>query len=108
MDEPFSLLSSVGVIKPSCGISSEWLALVMRSPFFYNSMRAGMTGVAITRVTLSKLSVALTPLPPLTEQARIVTRVESLLRLCADLRQRLAARQTTQAHLAKALIEEVA
>lgn len=82
LDEPFSLLSSVGVIKPSCGISSEWLALMMRSPFFYRGMRAGMTGVAITRVTLSKLGAAITPLPPLAEQARIVTRVEELMRLC--------------------------
>lgn len=48
------------------------------------------------------------PLPPLEEQLRIVARVESLCRLCADLRQRLAARQTTQAHLAEALIDEVA
>ena len=45
------------------------------------------------------------PLPPLAEQSRIVARVESLRRLCAHLRQRLAARQTTQAHLADALVE---
>lgn len=37
-----------------------------------------------------------------------VARVESQRRLCTDLRQRLAARQTTQAHLAEALIDEVA
>ena len=35
---------------------------------------------------------------------RIVARVASLRRLCADLRQRLAARQTTQAQLAEALV----
>ena len=45
------------------------------------------------------------PLPPLAEQRRIIVRVESLRRLCADLRQRLAAHQNTQAHLAEALIE---
>lgn len=57
---------------------------------------------------MTQLKGCVFPLPPLAEQSRIVTRVESLRRLCADLRQRLAARQTTQAHLAEALIDEVA
>ena len=82
LQEQFSLLSSVGVVKPSCGLASEYLALLMRSPFFYQAMRDGMTGVAITRVTLSKLGAALVPLPPLAEQARIVARVDELMRLC--------------------------
>ncbi len=106
--DPFSLLSSVGVIKPSCGLTSEYLALVLRSPFFYQAMRDGMSGVAITRVTLSKLGDAKFPLPSLAEQSRIVTRVTQLRRLCADLRQRLAASQSTQARLAEALVQDVA
>ena len=105
--EPFSLLSSVGVIKPSCGLTSEFMALVMQSPFFYQAIRDGMAGVAITRVTLSKLCDAKFPLPPLAEQSRIVARVEELRCLCANLRQRLSASQTTQAHLAEALVESV-
>lgn len=44
------------------------------------------------------------PLPPLAEQSRIVTRVTALRRLCADLRQRLAERQSVQARLAEALV----
>ena len=82
LKEPFSLLSSVGVLKPSCGLISEYLAIVMRSSYFYQAMRDSMTGVAITRVTLSKLAVAIAPLPPLAEQSRIVTKVEELMRVC--------------------------
>ena len=48
------------------------------------------------------------PLPPLAEQSRIVTRVTALRRLCADLRQRLADRQSLQARLAQALVDEAA
>ena len=44
------------------------------------------------------------PLPPLAEQSRIVTRVTALRRLCADLRQRLAERQSVQGRLAEALV----
>lgn len=105
LKEQFSLLSSVGVIKPSCGLTSEYLAMLMRSPFFYQAMRDGMTGVAITRVTLSKLGASLVPLPPLAEQTRIVARVTELRRLCADLRQRLTASQTAQSRLAEALVD---
>lgn len=104
LSEPFSLLSSVGVLKPSCGLTSEYLALVMRSPFFYQAVRDGMTGVAITRVTLSKLSVALLPLPPLAEQSRIVTRVEELMRLCDALEQQRQLETAQHAQLLNTLL----
>ena len=107
ISEPFSLLSSVGVIKPSCGLTSEFMAVVMQSPFFYQAIRDDMAGVAITRVTLSKLADAKFPLPPLPEQARIVARVAQLRRLCADLRQRLTQSQATRAALAEALVAQL-
>ena len=71
---------------------------------------ANASGTSSSMKNVSREVVLRTPipLPPLAEQSRIVTRLESLRRLCADLRQRLTARQTTQAHLAEALIDEVA
>ena len=59
-------------------------------------------------INLEILSSLLIPVPPLKELTRIVTRVAQLRRLCADLRQRLTASQSTQAHLAEALVENVA
>jgi type I restriction enzyme S subunit len=38
------------------------------------------------------------------EQSRIVTRVNEIRVLCADLRQRLSAGQAVQSHLANALV----
>ncbi|HNV59820.1 MAG TPA: restriction endonuclease subunit S [Rhodoferax sp.] len=58
-------------------------------------------------INLEILSSLLIPVPPLNELTRIVTRVAQLRRLCADLRQRLAASQSTQAHLAEALVHAV-
>ena len=52
-----------------------------------------------------KLYPIVVALPPLPEQSRIVTRVTALRRLCADLRQRLADAQTSQSHLAQALVD---
>lgn len=59
-------------------------------------------------INLEILESVLIPIPPLAEMSRIVTRVTALRRLCADLRQRLADAQTTQSHLAQALVESMA
>ncbi|RKT25629.1 type I restriction enzyme S subunit [Paraburkholderia sp. RAU2J] len=48
------------------------------------------------------------PLPPLETQCRIVDRVDDLRRLCADLRERLVARQACQTRFAEALVEQAA
>lgn len=71
-----------------------------------------MKRLAITTSGLYSLSVGkirnyVIPLPPLAEQSRIVARVTALRRLCTDLRQRLAERQSVQARLADALVETV-
>ena len=55
-------------------------------------------------INLEILESVLIPVPPLAEMTRIVARVASLRRLCFELRQRLAASQSTQAQLAEALV----
>lgn len=106
LSEPFSMLSSVALLKPSLGIKNTYLLKTMVAPLFYDEMRAGMTGVAITRVTLSKLNDAIIPLPPVAEQHRIVAKVDELMALCDALKVRLADAQTTQLHLADAIVEQ--
>ena len=82
LDEPFSMLSSVALLKRSTEIEPRFLLYVLRSPYFYTLMRGDMSGVAITRVTLAKLNKALIPLAPLAEQHRIVSKVDELMGLC--------------------------
>jgi len=106
IDEPFSMLSSVALLKCPAGILNRYLLLSLRSPFFYKEMRAGMSGVAITRVTLKKLNAACFPLPSLTEQHRIVAKVDELMALCEQLKVRLRDAQTTQLQLTEAIVEQ--
>ncbi|OYT92873.1 MAG: restriction endonuclease [Burkholderiales bacterium PBB3] len=73
----------------------------------YDEIRELSAGGAQPNLNVGKIKATLIPLPPLAEQSRIVTRVAQLRSLCADLRQRLSASQSTQAHLAEALVQEV-
>ncbi|WP_236202293.1 restriction endonuclease subunit S [Pseudomonas pseudonitroreducens] len=104
LDEPFSMLSSVALLKPSCGLHNEYMLKSMVSPVFYREMRAGMTGVAITRVTLAKLNNAVIPLPPLAEQHRIVAQVDELMALCDRLETRQADAESAHSQLIQALL----
>ncbi|OYQ42427.1 hypothetical protein CHU94_03050 [Rhodoferax sp. TH121] len=105
----FSLFVSVALIKlPSVSVDRDFLSLVINSPFVRQQSEDGTEGVGNKNLVLRKIKAFQIPIPPLAEQSRIVTRVAQLRRLCADLRQRLIASQSTQAHLAEALVQEVA
>ncbi len=101
--EPFSLLSSVALLKMPLEIYNRYLLYVLRSPYFYSMMRDDMSGVAITRVTLTKLNKALIPLAPLEEQRRIVARVDQLMSLCDELEAGLLRSQADSEKLMEAV-----
>jgi len=82
LKEPFSMLSSVALLKQPHGINNRYLFFALKAPFFYEAMRSGMTGVAITRVTLTKLQEAIIPLAPYEEQLRIVSKIDELMKRC--------------------------
>jgi type I restriction enzyme S subunit len=75
------------------GMKSEILAMVERSTH------------GTCKLESAKIFSLPIPVPPLGEQARIVSRVTELRRLCAGLRQRLATSQATQSRLAEALVD---
>jgi len=105
LKEPFSMLSSVALLKVPEGILNKYLLLSLNSPYFYKEMRSEMTGVAITRVTLNKLNDAIITLPPLAEQHRIVTKVDELFAICDALKERINESQVTQLNLADTLVD---
>lgn len=78
---PFSLLSSVALLKPRECIDSSYLVHAMSSPEFNKDIRNSMAGTGIPRVTLKVLKNILLPVPPVSEQRRIVGRLNELLPL---------------------------
>ena len=105
--EPFSMLSSVALLKPSDAIFNRYLLWAMRSPFFYEETRGAMKGAAITRVTLSVMAKSLLPLPPLAEQRRMVAKVDQLMALVDELETQLTASRAAAADLLESLVAEL-
>lgn len=89
-------------------ISKEFVRFAISSTSFLDALLAMHKGIGAKHVNVGDMRNAVIPLPPLPEQSRIVTRVTALRRLCADLRQRLAERQSVQSRLAEALVASVA
>jgi type I restriction enzyme S subunit len=84
-------------------LNAEFLMVFLQTLYLYFQEKS--IGIAIPGIGREDVTHAEFGLPPLAEQYRIVTRVTALRRLCADLRQRLAGAQTTQSHLAQALVD---
>jgi type I restriction enzyme S subunit len=82
-------------------LDMQWLYWLLRG----TNLKEKDAATAQPVISGRKLYPIVVALPPLAEQTRIVARVNQLRSLCADLRQRLSARQATQSHLAEALVE---
>jgi type I restriction enzyme S subunit len=77
LEEEFSLLSSVALLKPRHDIlDSLFLKYYLNSPEGFRNMTGQMTGTAIKRLILQKIKAAAIPLAPLPEQRRIVAEIE--------------------------------
>ena len=55
-------------------------------------------------LSMANISKFVIPVPPLPEQHRIVAKVDELMALCDQLKARLNDAQTTQLHLADAVV----
>ena len=80
LDEPFSLLSSVCLIKTRKeALQPAFLCYYIQSSVGLKSIVGQMTGAAIKRIVLKDIKRALVPFPLLQEQERIVETLDALL-----------------------------
>lgn len=78
--EQFSLLSSVAVLKPKKNkLLAKYLVYKLNSNEVRNMMINNMSGVAITRLTLTKIKQAKMKFPNIEEQQEIVNILDKLL-----------------------------
>ena len=86
LNRPFSMLSSVALLKMPEKMCAWYLVYILRSDLFHKGLRSQMKGTGITRITLNQIEQLMIPLPTLAEQKRIVAKLEELLPLCERLK----------------------
>lgn len=79
LDEEFSLLSSVALLKPKKELlDSKYFRYFIESPEGTKRLTGTMRGAAIRRIILRSIKAAQIPIAPLPEQRRIVAKIEEL------------------------------
>jgi type I restriction enzyme M protein len=95
IQEEFSLLSSVAVLRCKAELlDNRFLSFYLNSDAGRRRMLSMVAGVAITRLTLTKIGGAEIPLPPLVTQKAIVAEIEAEQALVAANRDLIARFET--------------
>ncbi len=109
-DAPKKLMMSDKIIRfvLSPRVEGAYISLVNNSRFSrsYYAEVAGGTSSSMKNVSREHIRSLVIALPPITEQNRIITKVDELIALCEQLKARLSDVQTTQLHLAAAVVEQ--
>jgi len=103
-NEKIILGKSACYFNVTTGLHKLFAKLLLECPDFMTYAITSATGTTIKNLGLKAIGVWPIALPPLAEQSRIVTRVNELHSICADLRQRLTAGHAAQSNVADALV----
>lgn len=84
---------------------APFVHLAIRSPIIQNLVWGRQVGMAIEGLSKKTLELFEFPIPPLSEQHRIVAKVNGLFIICEQLKSRLQSAQQTQLNLADTLTD---
>ena len=94
------------LIRTNDAVAPRFLELCLNSPWIAEFATEKTTGGAAPRVNMSTVCGYPIPLPPLSEQHRIVAKIDELMALCDRLEASLAAAADTHRRLLDALLYE--
>jgi type I restriction enzyme S subunit len=104
----YNVAREVAVIPIHKALHSRYILDVIASPHIQISTLSNLRGIAYKGLNLNLLRKFLIPLPPLTEQHRIVAKVDELMAICDELEVRLQAQQDMASELATASVYALA
>jgi len=87
-------------------LNRKFIRFIIDSPIGQGWMKRETKGVALPGVNVVDFKRMPMAIPPLNEQYRIVAKVDELMTLCDQLKALLSEAQTTQLHLAGAIVEQ--
>jgi type I restriction enzyme S subunit len=96
----------INVIKGLCGITGQFLQDFLQSPYFQKAIWAKSSGGTTPIVNKSKWESIPIPLPPLSEQNRIVEKIEKLFAKTKQLKEHILANQQATGQFLKALLHQ--
>ena len=87
--------------------NDRWVELYLNSGFARSYFAgASKQTTNLASINMTQLKACLLPMPPLSEQARIVAKVDEILVLCNTLKEQIADSRKVQRQLAVALVEQ--
>lgn len=108
LPQPFDycLSANLILIQPNLEIvNPKFLSMYLDSPILKEIMGHQKTNSTHGVFGIKKARLLVIPLPPLTEQHRIVTKVDELMAICDQLKEKLQQSQETQVQLTDALVD---
>jgi type I restriction enzyme S subunit len=93
------------VLRFNNDLSRAYILLLFKTQYVKNYLGGKSIGTTMTNLNHGILNKMPMLIPPLAEQHRIITEVDRLMALCEQLKTRLSDAQTTQLHLADAVVE---
>lgn len=92
------------MVRPVSLMKSRFIPELLKSPMAIAQFNEPQRGIK-NSFRLTDVTEMLVPLPPLSEQRRIVAKVDELMALCDSLKERLTKHNALHEHLATALVE---